>query len=57
MLQKVAENNDLALCWVLGHFGIEGNEKVDHLAKHASSTVVYRTEFYCGISIKSIRSG
>ena len=53
-LQRVGENNDLALSWVPGHYGIEGNEKLnwkDQLA-HESRTVVFEP----GISLSTVRT-
>jgi ribonuclease HI len=55
-LQKVGENNDLALSWVPVHYNIEGNEKADQLAKLASNTVVFGPEPFCGISLSTVRT-
>jgi len=36
-LKTLASFNSVRLIWILGHCGIAGNEKVDMLAKQASS--------------------
>ena len=35
-LQRLAANNEVTICWVPGHSGIEGNEKADELARNGS---------------------
>ena len=52
-LQKLGENNDLAIIWVPGHFGIDGNEKADQLARKALDTDVFGPEPFCGILISA----
>ena len=49
-LQTLAADNSIALCWVPGYRGIDGNEKADALAKRGVETPYFGLEPVCGIS-------
>jgi len=55
-LKSLAIFNSVRLVWVPGHCGIEGNERVDLLAKQASSSCFIGPEPSVGISVSTIRS-
>jgi len=55
-LKSLAIFNSVRLVWVHGHCGIEGNERVDLLAKQASSSCFTGPEPSVGISTSNIRS-
>jgi len=55
-LKSLAIFNSVRLVWVPGHCGIKGNERVDLLAKQASSSCFTGPEPSVGISTSTIRS-
>ena len=55
-LKSLAIFNSVRLVWVPGHCGIEGNERVDLLAKQASSSCFTGPEPSVGISTSTVRS-
>ena len=52
-LQTLAADNSIALCWVPGHRGIDGNKKADALAKREAETLYFGPEPVCGISMRT----
>jgi len=55
-LKALATFNSIRLIWVPGHCGTAGNEKVDILAKQASSSCFTAPEPSVGISVSTICS-
>jgi len=55
-VKSLAIFNSVRLVWVPGHCGIEGNKRVDLLAKQASSSCFTGPEPSVGISTSTIRS-
>jgi len=55
-LKSLAIFNSVPLVWVPGHCGIKGNERVDLLAKQASSSCFTGPEPSVGISTSTIHS-
>ncbi|XP_053699091.1 uncharacterized protein LOC128746066 [Sabethes cyaneus] len=55
-LRQLAHKNLVNLYWVPGHCGIEGNEKVDLLARKGSSTRCLGPEPFCGFSSSAIKT-
>jgi hypothetical protein len=53
----LAENNRIQLVWVLGHVGIDGNERVDELPRQDSSHPLIGPEPVLDISPKVVRVG
>lgn len=49
-LKKLAMGNKVALVWVPGHEGIEGNEIADELARAGSKAFPIGPEPFCGLS-------
>lgn len=49
-LKQLADKNQIHLYWVLGHRGIEGNEKADLLARQGSSIQFVGPEPFSGVS-------
>ena len=55
-LQTLAADNSIELHWVLGHRGIDGNEKTDALAKRGVKTPYFGLEPGCGISVRTAKT-
>ena len=53
MSSNLTADNSIALCWVPGHRGIDGNEKADALAKRGVKTPYFGLEPVCGISVRT----
>ena len=47
ILQRLASDNRVTLCWVPGHCGVDGNEAADELAREGSSFRIRGPELYC----------
>ena len=54
-MQELGKNNDLTLNWVPGHYGVEGNEKVDKLVKLAANSKMVGPKPFIGMSMNTIR--
>lgn len=50
VLDELAWSNKVTLLWVLGHLGVQSNEKVDKLAREGSSRDFLETEPVVGVA-------
>jgi len=55
-LHEISIYNSVRLLWVPGHFGVDGNEMSDLLAKQATHTVFVGPESAVGITATTVRT-
>src|SRR5699024_1936041 len=54
-LNELGKDNRVSLVWILGHTGIEGNEKANKLAKAGTSTPFVGPEPFCGLGNHTLK--